>query len=132
MIEKLDKNNPTLSFHNVMDKINEIIDFLNDTYLMKVKDGQLGTVTDSCTLGPNYITSLNESLTILGDCVERIDLKSNIKCPYCGASYYIEGSSMTTLANYPPIWKDGVNVNPDRNKTTTHCKCLSCGKEFNI
>ncbi len=130
MINKLDHYG--INIHEVIDKINEIIDFLNDTYLMKVKDGQYGTLTDSCTLGTNYIAELNESLTILGGCVEHIGLKSNIKCPHCGASYYMEGSSRTTLANYPPIWKDGINVNRDYNKTTTHYTCLSCGKEFDI
>ena len=130
MIEKLDKSNFT--GNDLIDKINEIIDFLNDTYLMKVKDGQYGTLTDSCTLGSNYVAEPNKSLNILGDCSERIGLKSNIKCPHCGESYYTETYSKSTCVYYPPIWKDGVNINPDRNKTTTHCKCLSCGKEFDI
>ena len=127
MIKKLDKYH--ISVYDIVDKINEIIDFLNDAYLMRVKDGQFGTVTGSCT---NYIADLNESLTILGDCAGHISLKGNAKCPHCGASHYMEGSSMTTLAYYPPIWKDGVNINPDRNKTTTHCKCLNCGGEFDV
>ena len=52
------------------------------------------------------------------------------KCPHCGESYYIENYSMTTALYCPPIYKDGVNINPDRNQTTTHCTCLNCGKNF--
>jgi hypothetical protein len=54
-----------------------------------------------------------------------------IKCPYCGESYYTELYSVSTAMYYPPIYKDGVNINPDRNKTNTLCMCLNCNKEFN-
>lgn len=54
------------------------------------------------------------------------------KCPHCGESYYMENFSTTTCMYFPPIWKDGVNINPDQNETTTHCTCMSCGKEFTI
>lgn len=124
MIKKLDKYH-TSNIHDVVDKINEIIDFLNDTFLMRVKDGQYG----STTLATDTVSELNGTL----DCiVNGIVLNDDIKCPHCGASYYMEGSSVTTLAYYPPIWKDGVNINPDCNTITTHCKCLNCGKEFDI
>lgn len=53
-----------------------------------------------------------------------------IKCPYCGESYYMENYSTTTAMYYPPIWKNGVNVNPDRNATTTYCTCMNCGNNF--
>lgn len=53
-----------------------------------------------------------------------------IKCPYCGESYFMEKYSTSTAVYYPPIWKDGVNVNPDRNSVTTYCQCMACGKEF--
>lgn len=52
------------------------------------------------------------------------------KCPYCGESYYYEKYSTTTCLYCPPIYKDGVNINPDHNTTTTHCYCLNCGREF--
>ena len=55
-----------------------------------------------------------------------------IKCPHCGESYYQEGMSTCTCMYYPPIYKDGVNINPDRNIHTTYCHCLACGKEFII
>lgn len=57
---------------------------------------------------------------------------SKIKCPYCNESYYEEGVTAVTDMYYPPIYKDGVNINPDRNSKTTTCHCLNCGKEFYI
>lgn len=53
-------------------------------------------------------------------------------CPHCGESYYIENYNTSTCVYYPPIYKDGVNINPDRNTTTTHCTCMNCGKEFSF
>ena len=57
---------------------------------------------------------------------------SNIKCPKCGESYYMERYQVSTAMYYPPIYKNGININPDRNITTTVCQCLSCGKEFSF
>lgn len=56
----------------------------------------------------------------------------NVKCPHCGESYYTVMYSDSTCVYYPPIYKDGVNINPDRNTTTRHCRCMNCGKEFTI
>ena len=55
-----------------------------------------------------------------------------IKCPYCGKSHYEEGMTTSTCVYFQPIWKDGVNINPDKNIHTTECKCLECGKSFLI
>lgn len=44
MIEKLD-HYPVPDIHTVVDKINEIIDFVNDTNAMRIKDGRYITVT---------------------------------------------------------------------------------------
>lgn len=52
------------------------------------------------------------------------------KCPYCGVSYYQELYSITTCLYCPPIYKDGVNINPDSNQSTIICHCLNCGKDF--
>lgn len=52
------------------------------------------------------------------------------KCPHCGASYYVELYTTTTAVYYPTIYKNGVNINPDQNSSTTCCRCLECGKEF--
>ena len=53
-------------------------------------------------------------------------------CPHCGESYYMKKYSTCTAMYFPPIYKDGVNINPDKNTTTMHCKCLNCGKEFSF
>lgn len=130
MIKKLDKNN--LTGTDMVDKINEIIDFLNDTFLMKVKDNQFGTITvadDSLIAFDDGKTVLKNTTTTLGNVSSLTD---GIKCPHCGASYYAEIYHSSTAVYYQPIWKDGVNINPDRNKLTTHCKCLNCGEEFDI
>lgn len=52
------------------------------------------------------------------------------RCPHCGESYYQELYSESTCVYYPPIYKNGVNINPDRNTTTTYCHCLNCDKDF--
>lgn len=54
------------------------------------------------------------------------------RCPHCGESYYMETHSMITAVYYPPIYKNGVNINPDRNKSTTYCACMNCGKDFSF
>lgn len=57
---------------------------------------------------------------------------SNFKCPKCGESYYRENYSVCTAMYYPPVYKNGVNINPDRNITTTSCSCLNCGHQFSV
>ena len=52
------------------------------------------------------------------------------KCPYCGESYYMEKYTTTTAMYYPPVYKNGVNINPDRNISTVHCQCMNCGRDF--
>jgi len=51
------------------------------------------------------------------------------KCPECDSDHHT-GCDMgeTTLVYYSPIYKNGVNVNPDRNTTTRHITCLNCGE----
>ena len=53
-----------------------------------------------------------------------------IKCPNCGESYYRENYTISTAAYYPPIYKNGVNINPDGNTHTTYCTCLNCKNNF--
>lgn len=53
-----------------------------------------------------------------------------IKCPNCGKSYYMEKYTTCTAMYYPPVYKDGVNINPDRNISTTVCVCLECQNVF--
>lgn len=54
----------------------------------------------------------------------------NILCPHCGKSNYMVRYTTTTAMYFPIIMKDGVNVNPDRNISTTHCQCMSCSTFF--
>ena len=53
-----------------------------------------------------------------------------IKCPNCGESYYKEDYSVSTTMYYPPIWRNGININPDGNITTINCTCMVCGNNF--
>lgn len=54
----------------------------------------------------------------------------NIYCPNCNSTSWIERYSTCTAVYYPIIMKDGVNVNPDGNVTTTYCECINCHYEF--
>lgn len=53
-------------------------------------------------------------------------------CPNCGKSHYSDGAQFSTDAYYPPVMKDGVNVNPDRNIITGQRRCMECGAEYMI
>lgn len=55
-----------------------------------------------------------------------------VKCPHCNQSHYRMGITTTTLVYYPPIYKDGININPDKNEYRTRCECLHCGKVFYV
>lgn len=121
MIERLNDN---VGIHAIIDKVNEIIDFVNDTFLTDVNDGIFGRTTIS-----SY------------DFVEQVPLETipsvhevhnTVKCPNCGESYYTIEYGESTCVYYPPIIKDGVNINPDRNMHTQHCRCLSCQTRFDI
>lgn len=57
-------------------------------------------------------------------------MDKKIICPSCGTSYYAEKYSTRTAVYYPAIFKDGVNVNPDGNVSTTYCECINCHYEF--
>ena len=136
MIEKLKRDLAgRYEVAELPEKINEIIDFLNDTYLMKVKDGQT-VCLDATTEAINTIPFVT-GLCTTDDMVDKTDsittcLNPDIKCPHCGASYYTILYSDSTAVYYPPIYKDGVNINPDHNTTTRQCECINCGKQFTI
>ena len=53
-----------------------------------------------------------------------------IECPHCNNSYYMERYVTRTLMYLPPIYRDGVNINPDKNISTHVCTCLKCGNIF--
>lgn len=117
MINKLDRNDNIIV---MIDKINEIIDFLNDT-----NKGQDITSVDDIFLTGTTILDNNITETIE-------PIRGPAVCPHCGASYYTEIYSTSTAVHYPSIYKNGVNINPDQNQTTTLCECMACGKRFFI
>ena len=137
-IKKLEKDSAgRYDLSDVPEKINEIIELLNNSFLTRERDEAIFDVTDSLTnISCDRLTPLtNETtceLTIdhLNNIVEDGGLYDGIKCPKCGAKYFTVGPSMCTTAYYPPIIKDGVNINPDRNTCTTQYKCLECGHEW--
>ena len=116
MIEKLDKYH-TSSTYAIIDKINEIIDFLDDTPIEDDKNGQWAIPAYHLVIGTVEGHQIKNTNT-LGDCGV-IHMSSDTKCPHCGESYYTEMFSTSTAVYYPPIYKDGVNINPDQNKSTT-------------
>ena len=59
-----------------------------------------------------------------------MDIRIMHLCPKCGESYYMERYRTSTAMYFPPIYKDGVNINPDRNATTVCCTCMHCGNDF--
>lgn len=92
--------------------------------------------TDALVTAIELDNALNEYNSLYENAIEctckvEAPKKDNlIRCPHCGESYYTENYSSCTAVYYPPIYKNGVNINPDRNITTTHCTCMNCGKEF--
>lgn len=78
-------------------------------------------------------TKINPVDDYVGDIeylLTRLAVRDAITCPHCGESYYYEGHSVTTLAHWQPIVKDGVVINRNPNKTTHYCHCLNCGEKF--
>ena len=127
MIEKL----YTSDFLEMVNKINEIIDFLNNTYLMDVADGKFVSATGD-VVPSDFITGVSTTDCCIDNMVHGTSIKGNIKCPHCGESYYTELYGTSTALYCPPIYKDGVNINPDTNTSSTRCRCLNCHKEFDI
>lgn len=57
-------------------------------------------------------------------------MENNWKCEKCGKSYYSDSLGTTTLMYYKPIYKDGVNINPDKNVTSFRRSCIGCGAQY--
>ena len=56
-------------------------------------------------------------------------------CPYCKKPTKRSGSSYSTCTAlcYPPAYdENGVNMNPDRNTTTTEYYCEECGRKYSV
>lgn len=89
-----------------------------------------------------YITTTST----LGDSMEKVEkadvcgdinplskgLHDDLKCPHCGAQYFMEGSSFATTMFCPTIIKDGKVISKDSNIYTTTYHCLNCGKDFKV
>ena len=134
-IKKLDTCS-TKSLYEVIDKMNEIIDFLNDSFLVNDSNTPYISVT-SAEISCDRLTPLTNETTCktsvdhLMNMVERGgSIYDNIKCPKCGAKYFEVGPSYCTAVYYPTIIKDGVNINPDLNKSYTTYSCCECGHKW--
>lgn len=55
---------------------------------------------------------------------------NDTKCPLCGESHYQYIYSTSTCLHWTPVYKDGVLINKNPNKTTNHCHCLNCDRDF--
>ena len=56
-----------------------------------------------------------------------------MKMPECERDdcRFFQSGGRSTLAYYQPIYdKNGVNINPDGNTTTSNLECLTCGKRW--
>lgn len=125
---------------DVPEKINEIIDLLNNSFLTKEHDEaiidslpteRLTTITCDRLTPMTNETTCELTVDHLLNMVEGgKGIYDNIKCPKCGAKYFEVGPSYCTLVNYPTIIKDGVNINPDLNKAVTTYTCCECGHRW--
>lgn len=88
-------------------------------------------------LTPISEKEFNEALNDVINTIKQIseNIKDNkdiiLKCPNCNSLGPLsQGASMTTTVYYPPVWENGVNINPDGNTTTTEFTCEKCGCKF--
>jgi hypothetical protein len=54
----------------------------------------------------------------------------NPECPREDCRFTTYGGETTCMAFIPIYDKNGVNINPDRNKTYFTVDCVSCGKKW--
>ena len=88
-------------------------------------------------LTPISEEEFNKALNDITDNIKQIskNIKEDedivLKCPKCNSTGpLIQGVSMTTNVYYPPVWENGVNINPDGNITRTEFICEKCGCKF--
>ena len=134
-IKKLEGKNGMYDLAEVPEKLNEIIDLLNRSFLTQEPNEAIVDIDNSlATISCDRLTPLSNETT----CELNVDhlmnmveggkgIYDNIKCPKCGAKYFEVGPSYCTAVYYPTIIKDGVNINPDRNKSVTTYICCECG-----
>ena len=137
-IKKLEKKNGKFELSELPEKINEIIDLLNNSFITQDPDTIYGEVTDTlATISCDRLTPLSNETTCelsvdhLMNMVEGGEgIYDDIKCPKCGAKHFEVGPSYCTAVYYPTIIKDGVNIATDRNKSTTSYTCCECGHRW--
>ena len=88
-------------------------------------------------LTPISEEEFNKALNDITDTIKQIsknikdDKNIVLKCPKCNSIGPLnQGASMTTTVYYPPVWENGVNINPDGNITRTEFICEKCGCKF--
>lgn len=88
-------------------------------------------------LTPISKEEFNKALNDITDTIKQISKNIKeyedivLKCPKCNSTGPLsQGASMTTTVYYPPVWENGVNINPDGNITRTEFICEKCGCKF--
>lgn len=143
---KITKLSEHCTQYQIVDKINELIEFLNNSFITEDADtitvGNLQNLVDiTCdTLTPKrnehtlnaVTTEAVDSACIFDDMCLKTELNpwADKVCPHCGESYYTPGVSFTTAKYCPPVYKNGVNINKDSNTCVTTYHCLACGKDW--
>lgn len=135
---KIKKLDTTATLFDIIDKINEVINLLNNSFITNDPDTVYSEVTDSLTtITCDRLTPLPNETTCelsvdhLLNMVEGAgSIYDNIKCPKCGAKHFEVGPCYCTAVNYPTIIKDGVNINPDHNRSITTYTCCECGHKW--
>lgn len=138
-IKPLEKKNGKYDLAELPEKINEIIDVLNASFItldpgtsVNVLDS-LATITsiqcDTLTPKSNETTAVIDSY--VDNCVwEPKGIYDDIQCPKCHKKHFTVGDSTCTLVYHQPIYKDGVNINPNHNIYTTTYTCCECGHKW--
>lgn len=137
-IKPIEKKNGKYDLAELPEKINEVINVLNSSFITLDPDtsvnvlDSLATVSSISSIQCDRLTPLsNETIDIQAhydNCVfEPKGLYDDIMCPKCHKKHFTVGESTCTMVNYPIIIKDGVNINPDHNTHTTKYTCCECG-----
>ena len=134
-IKHIEKKNGRYDLAELPEKINEIIDVLNSSFITLDPDTSvdvLDSLTTVTSIQCDKLTPFsNETINIqehYDNCVWKPKgLYDNIMCPKCHKKHFTVGESTCTLAYHQPVYKDGVNINPNHNICTTKYTCCECG-----
>lgn len=140
---KLEKLKHPVDDVKIVNKINEIIDVLNNSFItndpgiVECLDSLVSISCDRLNPLSNETTAPETRSSLTSDHLvnmmsDSLSLEPNVwadkKCPHCGASYYTPKGSYTTALYCPPIYKDGVSINNMKNTSKTTYHCLSCDR----